>query len=69
MSFIVNSLPGAGRRYEASATFPDAKPALQWALELEKRGMRSVRIRDTVAEVTYDQKGLRDEIERLQHAG
>ena len=66
MAFIVNSSPGAGLKFEASATFAEPKPALDWAEGLQKRGMRMIRIRDTVAAETYDQKSLREEIERAR---
>lgn len=66
MAFIVNSSPGAGLRFEASATFPDAKAALGWAVGLERRGMRLIRIKDTDTGAVFDQRGLRDEIKRLQ---
>ncbi|ANP44433.1 hypothetical protein [Candidatus Viadribacter manganicus] len=68
MPFIVNSSPGAGLRFEPSATFPDAKAALGWAVGLERRGMRLIRIRDTVSGDTFDERGLRDEIKRVQNA-
>lgn len=66
MPFIVNSSPGAGLRFEPSATFPDAKAALGWAVGLERRGMRLVRIRDTVSGNIFDERQLRDEIKRAQ---
>ena len=66
MPFIVNSSPGAGLRFEPSETLPDAKAALVWATGLERRGMRLIRIRDTVTGQVFDEKGLRDEIKRLQ---
>ena len=69
MTFIVNSSPGAGLRFEASATLPDAKAALDWAIGLERRGMRMVRIRDTATGQVFDERALRDEIKRLQTAG
>lgn len=68
MPFIVNSSPGAGLRFEPSATFPDAKAALGWAAGLERRGMRLIRIRDTVSGNIFDERGLREEIKRLQNA-
>ena len=68
MSFIVNSSPGAGLRFEASATFDDPKAALDWALGLERRGMRQIRIRDTVSGVVFDERAFREEIKRLQSA-
>lgn len=68
MPFIVNSSPGAGLRFEPSATFPDAKAALGWAAGLERRGMRLIRIRDTVSGNVFDERGLREEIKRAQSA-
>lgn len=69
MAFIVNSSPGAGLRFEPSATLPDAKAALGWAAGLERRGMRLIRIRDTVTGNVFDERQLRDEIKRLQAIG
>jgi len=66
MPFIVNSSPGAGLRFEPSATFPDAKAALGWASGLTRRGMRLIRIRDTSSGQVFDAKTLADEIKRLQ---
>lgn len=68
MSFIVNSSPGAGLRFEPSATLPDAKAALDWAQGLERRGMRLIRIRDTLSGRVFNEQELRDEIKRLQCA-
>jgi hypothetical protein len=68
MSFIVNSSPGAGLRFEKSETLPDAKAALGWATGLERRGMRMIRIVDTSTGRVFDEKSLRDEIKRLQSA-
>jgi hypothetical protein len=68
MPFIVNSSPGAGLRFEPSATFADAKAALGWAAGLERRGMRLIRIRDTVSGAVFDERQLRDEIKRAQGA-
>jgi hypothetical protein len=62
----VNSAPGAGRRFEASATFDDAPAALAWAVGLAKRGMRLIRIRDTVTGQIYDEAALRDAIKRAK---
>lgn len=69
MAFIVNSSPGAGLRFEKSATFPDAKDALDWASGLSRRGMRLVRIKDTDSGQVFDEKALREEIKRTQSAG
>lgn len=66
MAFIVNSSPGAGLRFEPSATFADAKAALGWAAGLRQRGMRLIRIRDTLSGRVFDEKELREEIKRLQ---
>lgn len=66
MSFIVNSSPGAGLRFEASVTLPDAGAALNWASGLSKRGMRMIRIKDTTTGKVFDEKQLREEIQRLQ---
>ena len=68
MSYIVNSSPGAGLRFEASATFDDAKAAHEWALGLERRGMRLIRIRDTVSGTVFDERAFREELKRLQNA-
>jgi hypothetical protein len=64
----VNSSPGAGLRFEPSVTFPDAKAALGWAVGLDRRGMRLIRIRDTITGTVFDERGLREEIKRLQSA-
>jgi hypothetical protein len=69
MPFIVNSSPSAGLRFEPSATFADAKAALGWAVALERRGMRLIRIRDTLTGSVFDERGLREEIKRLQDVG
>lgn len=66
MAFIVNSSPGAGLRFEASATLPDSKSALDWAIGLERRGMRLVRIRNTETGQVFDEKAFRAEIKRVQ---
>lgn len=68
MPFIVNSSPGAGLRFEPSATLPDAKAALDWAIDLECRGMRLIRIRDTDSGQIFEARTLREEIKRLQGA-
>jgi hypothetical protein len=68
VAFIVNSSPGAGLRFEPSATFADAPAALNWAIGLERRGMRLIRIKDTESGAVLDERGLRDEIKRLQSA-
>lgn len=66
MPFMVNSSPGAGLRFEPSATFADVKEALNWAAGLERRGMRLVRIRDTVSGHVFDERSLREELKRAQ---
>jgi hypothetical protein len=68
MPIIVNSSPGAGRRFEPSVTLPDAKAALDWASDLSRRGMRLIRIRDTITGEIFDEKCLREEIKRVQNA-
>ena len=65
VAFIVNSSPGAGFRFEPSATFDNAKAALGWAVGLERRGMRLIRIKDTVSGLIYDERDLRAEIKRV----
>lgn len=64
MPYIVNSSPGAGLRFEPSATFPDAKAALAWATGLGQRGMRLIRIRDTETGRVFEEKELREELKR-----
>jgi hypothetical protein len=68
MPFIVNSSPGAGLRFEPSATFVEANDALGWAAGLSRRGMRLIRIRDTDTGLVFDEKSLREEIKRAQNA-
>jgi len=68
VAFIVNSSPGAGLRFEPSATLPDAKAALGWAAGLERRGMRQIRIRDTETGRIFNEKELREELKRSQSA-
>ena len=68
MPFIVNSSPGAGLRFEPSATFLEANDALGWATGLSRRGMRLIRIRNTDTGVVFDEKSLREEIKRCQSA-
>jgi hypothetical protein len=62
MAFMVNSSPGAGFRFEPSATFADAKQALEHAAALARRGMRQIRIRDTESGQVFDEKGLRQHL-------
>jgi hypothetical protein len=66
VSFVVNSSPGAGLRYEPSATFLDAQSALGRAAKLEQRGMRLIRIKDTISGQIFDEPSLRAEIRRLE---
>lgn len=68
MAFIVNSSPGAGLRFEPSATLPTAKAALDWADGLSTRGMRLIRIRNTDTGEVFDEKALRAEVARLKTA-
>jgi hypothetical protein len=58
MAFIVNSSPGAGLRFEPSATLPTAKAALGWAEDLGRRGMRLIRIKDTETGEVFDERSL-----------
>jgi hypothetical protein len=68
MPYIVNSAPGAGLRFEASVTVADATAALDWAAGLAKRGMRLIRIKDTITGKVYDTTDLRNEIKRAKEA-
>lgn len=68
MSFIVNSSPGAGLRFEASVTLEEPAAALAWASGLERRGMRQIRIRDTSSGVVFDERSFRAELKRLESA-
>ena len=68
MPFIVNSSPGAGLRFEPSATFAEANDALGWAVGLSRRGMRLIRIRNTDTGLVFDEKSLREELKRAQSA-
>jgi|CXWL01.1.fsa_nt_gi hypothetical protein len=68
MRFMVNSAPGAGYRFEPSATFVEAKDALSHAVELSARGMRSIKIRDTVTGAIFDEKSLRQSLSRTATA-
>ena len=58
MAFIVNSSPGAGLRFEPSATFADAKTALNHARRLALRGMRLIRVRESETGMVYDVANL-----------
>jgi hypothetical protein len=68
MAYIVNSAPGAGLRFEASVTVDDAPAALAWAAGLARRGMRQIRIKDTITNQVFDEAGLRSEIKRAKDA-
>lgn len=68
MAFLVNSSPGAGLRFEPSTTFDDAGAALSWAVELERRGMRLIRIRDMVSGRVFKESEFRAEIKRMEQA-
>lgn len=59
MAFIVNSSPGAGLRFEPSATFPDPKTALGHAERLGRRGMRMIRILNTDNGEVFEESALR----------
>ncbi|GAM97127.1 hypothetical protein U91I_00751 [alpha proteobacterium U9-1i] len=59
MPYIVNSSPGAGLRFEPSSTLADKSAAMKWAVGLEERGMRQIRIKDTVSGLVYDVASLR----------
>ncbi len=62
MAYIVNSSPGAGFRFEPSATFEQAKAALGHAASLALRGMRLIRIKDTQTGEVFDESALRRKI-------
>lgn len=68
MTFIVNSSPGAGLRFEPSAFFADAKAALVHAERLSLRGMRLIRARETETGEIYDVAGLRRHIAGVENA-
>lgn len=68
MAYVVNSSPGAGLRFEASKAVSNAGAALDWAIGLERRGMRMVRVVDTATGRVFTENQLRDEIKRLQEA-
>jgi len=68
MAFIVNSSPGPGLRFEPSETLPDAKAALGHAVGLGRRGMRLIRIRDTLSGEVFDERGLREHIIGIERA-
>lgn len=62
MAFMVNSSPGPGLRFEPSVTVQDAKAALDHAVDLARRGMRQIRIRDTASGEVFDERGFRQHI-------
>jgi hypothetical protein len=62
MAYIVNSSPGAGLRFEASVTLPDATAALSHAAGLALRGMRQIKIRDTITGEIFDERALRSKV-------
>lgn len=66
MAYIVNSSPGAGLRFEPSETLADSSAALDWATGLHRRGMRLIRIKDTVTGRVFSEKELREELKRVQ---
>ena len=68
MSFIVNSSPGAGFRFEPSVTFADAKEALSHAISLATRGMRLIKIKNTETGEILDEKGLRQSLSHIEGA-
>ncbi len=68
MSFIVNSSPGAGFRFEPSVTFPDAKEALGHAMGLASRGMRLIKIKNTETGEVFDEKALRQSLSHVEDA-
>lgn len=59
VSFIVNSSPGAGFRFEPSVTFEGADAALRHATDLSLRGMRLIKIRNNETGEIFDERGLR----------
>lgn len=68
LAFTVNSSPGAGLRFAPSVTVKDAAAALAQAGELERRGMRQIRIRDMETGEIFDERGLRQHLLRLRQA-
>jgi hypothetical protein len=68
VAFIVNSSPGAGLRFEPSATVSTVHAARDCVERLSARGMRLIRVRDTETGSVFDEKGLRAEIARLKSA-
>jgi len=68
VSFIVNSSPGAGLRFEASVTLPTAKEALSHATSLSLLGMRQIRMRDTETGEVFDESALRSKLSTVKSA-
>lgn len=66
MSFLVNSAPSAGFRFEPGVTFADVHQALNHAIALSRRGMRAIQIRDSETGEIFDERGLRAYINRLK---
>ncbi len=62
MTYIVNSSPRAGYKYEPSSSFITAAEALLFAAALTRRGMRLVRIVDTESGKVYEESVLRREL-------
>jgi len=62
LAFIVNSSPGAGLRFEPSASFPDPKTALGHAERLGRRGMRMIRIVNSESGEVFEESTLRAHI-------
>jgi hypothetical protein len=60
MAFIVNSSPGSGLRFEPSVTVANARDALDHAMDLARRGMRLIRIKDVATGEVFDEKALRE---------
>lgn len=67
-TYIVNSSPGAGHRYQPSVQFDNAVDALQWAAGLVKRGMRLVRIRDKSTGEVFEEAQLRTKLKGVPAA-
>jgi hypothetical protein len=65
MAFLVNSSPGAGLRFEPSATLPDARAALDHADALSRRGMRKIMVRNMVTGEVFDERSLRAYVQGL----
>ena len=66
MAFIVNSSPPSGLLFEPGVTVADTKAALEHAVALSRRRMRLIRIKDTESGEVFDERGLRQHIERLK---